>query len=648
MKYTLFIDESGDFESNRGQWLISGFLCNADYETSSKALDRACNSLPSTLGVKSIRDFHLTEFRKDFGHKEALNKAQTFIETLTKVPFDYHFLSTINESKVKITNREKTYRVMLFDLLSLFESALPEGQVIEQLDIVVATRTIDGVRQTKVSDIEDDVIRKLPQALEVDLATKGLVDIIGSKIKIHLDYANNLWGLVAADFLANINYHNKRQFEAQILNDLTRKGLFTGFKTFSRYQERRAFVAERDQDYALASVRWLLMLETEGTDAAISGLNRTLTALFTKLGVAGARTAFEAVLDRLWRLCKPGWEYERFIKLLSTLKDAVDEVSSSEVNNLEVFAYRTNVFLLKIINHIGNTQLALQLLEEQKILVDRVIYNPDNLSLIMDGLLVESEVFYNDLDFDQAFVRAKKSYELAENYSSLSAIILESEENCDSSNSIIFLKAKMNYLRHAIRKEEGAESLSNLLSALLELYPFLPASDFSRFRILKAQLLLKMQSYDEAISVTLALFDEPNHAYNNFDKLAYLKAVNGSLITGAPVAEQVKSIVEGFANEHEQKAVHPIELLYRELAIFYYLNDNLKLANKFIRKSANAISANNAKISDYLHEENSFLQDLIKGKLDYKKGYLSSFPLALNKRSDKRELIQILASYSPL
>lgn len=648
MKYTLFIDESGDFESNRGQWLISGFLCNADYETSIKALDSVCKSLPSTLGVKSIRDFHLTEFRSNFGHKEALNKAQTFIDTLTKLAFNYHFLSTTNESKIRVTNREKTYRVMLFDLLSLFESVLPEGQVIEQLDIVVATRTIDGVRQTNVSDIEDDVIRKLPQALEVDLATKGLVDIIGSKIKIHLDYANSAWGLVAADFLANINYHNKRQLEAQILQDLTRKGLFTSFKTFSRYQERRAFVAERDEDYALASVRWLLMLETEGTEAAISGLNRTLTALFTRLGVAGARTAFEAVLDRLWRLCKPGLEYERFIKLLSTLKDAVDEVSSAEVNNLDVFTYRTNVFLLKIINHIGNTKLALQLLEEQKILVNRVIYNPDNLSLIMDGLLVESEVFYNDLNFEQALVQAKKSYELAENYSSLSAIILDSEENCVSSNSIIFLKAKMNYLRHAIRKEEDAESLSNLLSVLEDLYPFLHASDFSRFRIMKVQLLLKMQRYNEAVSVTLPIFNEPIHVYNNFDKLAYLKAVNGSLISGEPIANQVKSIIDLFTKEHEQKAFHPVELLYRELAIFYYLNDNLKLANKFIRKSANAISSNNAKISDYLHEENFLLHDLMKGKLDSNKEYMSKFSPQIDPNLDKIATLQILAVHFPL
>lgn len=648
MKYTLFIDESGDFEGQRGQWLISGFLCNADYAESSQALDKVLNKLPDKLGIKSISDFHLTEFRENFGHVEALNKACVLFETLKKLPFDYHFITTINESKIKITNPEKTYRIMIFDLLSLLESVLPEDETIEKLDIVIATRTINGVRTTSISDIEDEVIRQLPQALEVDLATKGLVDIIGNKINIQLGSAYKLWGLITADFLANITYNNKFDNSFKFLESLKKEGLYTGFKTFSNNKERRAFVAERDRDYSLAFVRWLLILENESTESAINGVNRTFILLLTKLGAAGAKTSFEAVLDRLWRLCKPKSEYDRFIKLLSSLKTIITEVNDKRIKNLEVFTYRTNVFLLKVINHTGNTKLAFELLEQQNNLVVQVINNPDNLSLIMDGLLVESEVFYNDLDFEQAYQRSKKSYEIAENYSSLSAIILNNEDSFDSAQSVIFLKAKMNYLRHAIRKIENHEKLSKLLIELDELKQFLQAGDLSRFRLMKVQVLLKLEKFDEAINVTSKLFKQEIPEHNNFDKLAYIKAVNGSLTSGLEITNEIHSIVEGLTVEYDSKAYHPVELFFRELAIFYYLNNNIKLAKKLIQKSGNAITANNSKISDYLYSENFYLQELFKGRINLNKNYFVNFPIKIDHNLDKRSLIKKLALFTPL
>ena len=644
-KYTLFIDESGDFESEKGQWLISGFLVNADYDQSSLALMDVFRTLPSKLALASIRDFHLTEFRSKFGHKKALEKAEVLIETLSHLPFDYHFLTTINRSKIRINSREMTYRVMLFDLLALFESVLSEGKRIDKLDIVIATRTIDGVRQTTVSDIEDDVIRNLPQALEVDLATQGLVDIIGSKIRVVLEYANNDWGLVVADFLANISYHSQRKLESQIIQNLIQKRLYTEFETFGRHKERRAFVAERDGDYALASFRWLLILESEPTEAATIGLKRTFLLLLTKLGGAGPRTAFEALLDRLWRLCKPSLEYGRFLTLLNSLKVVISEVDGEDIDNLEVLTYRTNVFLLKVLNHIGNTALAFRLLTEQKTLVKHVAHNPDNLSLIMEGFLVESEVFFNDLDFEQALERATQSYEIAKNYTSLSAIILNSEDSCDSSQSVVFLKAKMNYMRHFIRKEKDPEMLFSILAILKKLTPYLPPSDYSRIRMMHSHVLLKLEKYTDAILVTTKGLDGE---HNDFDKLAYLKAVNFALASGKEITKKMQYLCERFAQEHTSKPYHPLELVYRELAIFFCFSGDIKLADKFIRKSANAISANNSKISDYLYAENIFLRKLFRNQLDEKVNYFADFAVDIDPKMDRNGIIRAIASYSPL
>ena len=71
--------------------------------------------------------------------------------------------------------------MMLSDLLSKCETVLHDEKAISKLDLVVATRTIDGIRQTTPSDVNHDILKSLPIALEVDLATKGLVELIAKK-----------------------------------------------------------------------------------------------------------------------------------------------------------------------------------------------------------------------------------------------------------------------------------------------------------------------------------------------------------------------------------------------------------------------------------------------------------------------------------
>jgi hypothetical protein len=129
---------------------------------------------------------------------------------------------------------------------------------------------------------------------------------------------------------------------------------------------------------------------------------------------------------------------------------------------------------------------------------------------------------------------------------------------------------------------------------------------------------------------------------------ANIKALNGSLTSGISLTDKMIYQVEVFANEDTSKAFHPVELLFRELAIFYYLNNNLKLAKKFILKSGKAITANNSRISDYLHAENNYFQELFKGKLNLKKKYFDGFPLEIDNTLDKKSLIRKVASFSPL
>ncbi|SVE09610.1 uncharacterized protein METZ01_LOCUS462464, partial [marine metagenome] len=63
VKYTLYIDESGDFESQKGQWVLSGVLLPDLFDTCEKRLSDKFKLIPKYLGLNSIKDFHLTEFR---------------------------------------------------------------------------------------------------------------------------------------------------------------------------------------------------------------------------------------------------------------------------------------------------------------------------------------------------------------------------------------------------------------------------------------------------------------------------------------------------------------------------------------------------------------------------------------------------------
>jgi len=65
MNYTLFIDESGDFENPKGEWIISGVLFSTDFKNCEKYLKSVLNSTPAQYGLDSIKRFHLTEFRKN-------------------------------------------------------------------------------------------------------------------------------------------------------------------------------------------------------------------------------------------------------------------------------------------------------------------------------------------------------------------------------------------------------------------------------------------------------------------------------------------------------------------------------------------------------------------------------------------------------
>ncbi len=358
MKYTLYIDESGDFETQRGQWVLSGLLLSDSYDNCEKELVNKFQKLPSELDINSIKDFHLTEFRRDFGHDEAVKMAEHSLGKLQSLPCDFYFLASINYTKSSLSVREKTYRVMLADVLALCETVLSDNEVIENLDLVVATRTIDGVLQTNISNINNEIIQSLPNALEVDLATKGMIELIGKHINVKMDYANNSWGLVCADFIANLTYNNRNEAEKELLQKFEEMGKYSLFESFGGYEVRRANIAEREKDFVLALYRWIVIYhKSTNAKEAKKSINRLLFKVFNQRGTSGQNATFEALIERLWRNNNAINQYKDLSTMLE-LFDAEFEFYLYE-NNLmryENQLFRLRNMMLLVDNHRGNVE----------------------------------------------------------------------------------------------------------------------------------------------------------------------------------------------------------------------------------------------------------------------------------------------------
>ena len=365
MKYTLYIDESGDFETQRGQWVLSGVLFSDTYENCEKLLINKLSSIPKQLGYESIKDFHLTEFRQAHGHDTAVSMAKIFLDKLNTLPFDYHFLATINYTKSSLSEREKTYRLMVSDLLALCETVIPEDNVIEHLDLIIATRTINGERQTCKSDVDKDILQSLPKALEMDLATKGMVELIGEHIQVKLQQANKSWGLVSADFIANLTYNNRNQNEKELFELLQKQNKYSLFESFGGYEVRRANIAERDKDYVLSLYRWLVLsLKKKEQNLAHKSIQRLFKKIFEQRGTSGNRTTFEALLERLWRNFNSPHLYQQLSSILLFLEDELEVFFSDSQNKYDAIIFRIRNFTMMLENHIGNA-------ERLNILVDK-------------------------------------------------------------------------------------------------------------------------------------------------------------------------------------------------------------------------------------------------------------------------------------
>lgn len=657
MNYTLYVDESGDFESRNGQWLISGVLFSESYKICERTFKTKFKSVPSELNLQSIKQFHLTEFRRNYGHEKAVAMADTFLNKLNKLPFDYHFLATINYCKHSLSSREKTYRLMLSDLLALCDTVLREGQVISHLDLVIATRTINGELQTTVANVNQDIINSLPLALEVDLTSKGMVELIGKHLKVHMDYANNTWGLVSADFVANLNYHQHHKNEKELLNRFSAIGCYTRFESFGNHEERRASIARRNGDLVAALCRWLFLFYKEKESRHEIEIQSVLFDIFNRTGTTGHVITIEAAIDRLWRSLNTPEQYHKAVDILNLLSAQLSKYDSQyKLRDFNNIVFKLRNLILIIDNHLGETQHALRISKLQNELVNRLGSNPDFFPSILDFKISEIETYINLLDFDQALKLSNKYSDLIACYNEIWTLLLDDVEQSEFDASRASIKSKMTYVRCIILRMRPGEESEQLINEINTVEKTLSKKgDISRLLNYKTMCLLKSNKPSLALNSYLEKLKKvDDYKLGVFDIFWFLRATNDALLNDSTEnIEELNFLIEAQISYVDLNAKgHPIDLILRELALFYFQNSNKSKALKYVKRSIKASNLGNSEIASWLSELNKLHYDFISGakieEADYFESLAdSSFLLKVRGDRSWSSLLKKYRYYSP-
>jgi hypothetical protein len=153
--------------------------------------------------------------------------------------------------------------------------------------------------------------------------------------------------------------------------------------------------------------------------------------------------------------------------------------------------------------------------------------------------------------------------------------------------------------------------------------------DISRFGNYKMMLLLKQNKPKIALDYYLMLIkSDKNIQLNIFDLFWFLKTINETLFDSLSLNKiEIKNIIEEQISYIDLNSIgHPLDLILRELAFFYYQTGDKSSALKFIRKSKNSFNLEKSNISIWLKVLIDIHEDFFKGNLKSEKEYFDLIP----------------------
>ena len=649
MNYTLFIDESGDFLTQRGEWVIGGTLFEGNLEEVEKKFTAI--SFPRNFEPVHIRQFHLTEFRTTYGSEVAVQKASVFFDAISKTNLKYYFLTVINEKKIGLSQRERTYRAMLRDLLALIDNSVPTVEQIDHLDLIVASRTINGELQTSLTDLTTDILNYLPKDFEYDLSSQNLVGLIRQgKVTSVIKQANCDWGLVCSDFISNLTYHRNGEYESLLLRKLEIGNRLFSFNGLGDLARRRARIAEANNDPVLAVIRWIEIASNqnnkEKSSEAEIEIIKLLTRLINSQGSSCGLYSSLALIERVWRLSENDYEFRN--NQLRILEKCFLELNDSHYAQLTKIIFKLRNLILINLNHYGNVEDAFDLLNIQSKAVPELIYDPDNFSLVADFYRIRIETFINNLQIE-------KAYEVAQTYERFSSNIesvwqlLDNEDNDLSKfySSQFWIRRESSLLRIYAMTERVDDDFNFRIKKLL---PCLKnSSDISRLRFSETVKNLVIGKCDTAYEklVSEEISFKNSQAY---DLCLLLKVMNSNMLElNSSYVNLLEDLKDRLTSDHSLEVKkHPNELIFAEAALLFYLHHDDKSAKKYISKALTLFNLDKSSpianmIFNLLSYYYSFIFEKQQNKYEF---YFNNLISSLKDISDNRErLISIRRFY---
>lgn len=453
MRHTLFIDESGDFEQ-APRWIVSGVLCEGSPDNAEKRLKRALEPVLRQFRLLALSDLHLTELRQRLGSRQAVEAASAVFDVAERTGIVKGMLVVENDRRLGLRESERTYRLMLLDLLALADTALPEGRGDQRLEVIVARRQKQGELMSTRDELLADVVERIEDAVEAGLAAKGLLDRLDAR-HVRIWPAKDSAGLVLADFAANLAYNRHRVESGELYSALERNGRIRLFEGFGGYAERRARIAERDGDLAAALSRWSVLEPKQDREVGLrqaAALARLWRRIMVR-GSTGPAATLDATLERLWRQHQAPASHPSLAVALGRL-----ELSLLSADGAPELLYRLRNLMHLVANQVGDLVTADRLADEQGAISDSIAIDPSLFHLVLDTHLLRTVTEELRLDFAAAIRLARMHCDLVAQYGAVWELLAGDRGFEGFAQSRLWAKARMTLLR-ALLLSGGANDL---------------------------------------------------------------------------------------------------------------------------------------------------------------------------------------------
>ena len=579
MTYTLFVDESGDFEHHRRRsgWVVSGVLRAGKRKAAEDAVKAAVSGVAATEGLKTPGDIHLTELRREWGEAGRVSEfAGRLLEAARQD--GARLFAVVNRSGVEMWEPEQTYRLMLLDLVALVDASAPADM--DRLDLVIAQRKRYKAeeRMSTKDELLADVVDRVRDGVQAGLAARGLVERLDGGACVVWKAAGS-WGLAAADAVANLTYNRRHQESRDVLDALRSRGGYQDFEAFGAYAERRARVAERDGDLAGAAARWALLPPGE---AQAEGLGRVWAAASVR-GAMAPWSVLEGAVDLVYHGPAEADRVRGYEALSSSLEAA---------EAAPALTYRVRDMLHLLANRRGDLERASSLGSRQRSADPAVAADPASLPLVFKSLFHRMTTAELRLDFGAVLDAARAQADAVAQYGVVTEMLADAL-NVDGGGagyerSRLSIKGQTSLARGLILVG-GEEALAEA-EGVLDHLAVLQMGEEDAARVACYRIWAAVRAADTERALERAVAAVTDYADDPFAlALGARAAADAHVVGGRPVEGAVGSLLDA-ARSVGDGAGYPYDVLWRDVAALD-ASQSARAAQPALRASRVALDA---------------------------------------------------------